>query len=187
MKSILLLSAFLISFSLLFIQSDSYSTAEIRSDATIRVVPEGEALIAVNYDEENRKIKLTNNMEKTIEIESMNPASYVELYQASIRPGETIEYGVIGKSEELYGQNISFKVRWSEGSADILTILPMFAEEPLEELPIEAEEGEVDEEELVEVEVEPDETTTPVENEGEEVEEIEKIEEPITTQPDIKK
>lgn len=179
----LFLSALFISISLLVIQSDSYSTAEIRSDATIRVVPEGEALIAINYDQENRKIMLTNNTDKTVYIESIIPSGYFELFQGVIGSGETIEFDVIGKSDELNEQNISIKVRWSDGSADIVSVLPLFADEPLEELPIEEEEG--DEEDLAELE--PGEIITSDEKEDEEVELIEKINEPITIQPDIKK
>ncbi|WP_391207622.1 hypothetical protein [Psychrobacillus sp. L4] len=189
MRSILLLSGLFISISLLVIQSDSYSTAGITSDATISLVPEGEALIAINYDVENRKIMLTNNMEKTVYIESINPSGYFELLQGVIGSGETLEFDVIGKSQDLSEQNISMKVRWSEGSALISSMLPMFAEEPIEELSVEPEEGEAEEEELIEVG--PEETATPEENEVEEadaeVEEIQKIEEPITIQPDTKK
>ncbi|QFF97999.1 hypothetical protein PB01_03735 [Psychrobacillus glaciei] len=193
MRSIFLLSALFISFSFLVIQSDSYSIAGISSDATISLVPEGEALIAINYDVENRKIMLTNNTEKTGYIESINPDGYFELLQGVIGSGETIVSDVIGKSDDLSGQNISIKVRWSEGSALISSILPVFAEELIEESLVEPTEGEVDNEEPIEVE--PEETTTPEENEEADadgdadakVEEIQKIDEPITIQPDVKK
>lgn len=157
MKSIFVLSALFISISLLILQSNSFTTAEIRSEATINLVSEENALIAINYGE-NKMFTVTNNTDKTIEIESIDIKGIEELFEVDekdsfILSGESKEFTVSGDSKELAGEMMSIMVRWNEGIAEITSMLPMFKDDK-------------------------EETKASGEKEGKTVEENKKIEEP---------
>ena len=63
LKRFFSLTALLLSMSFLLFQSNSFTTAEIKNEATLSIVPEEDALIAINY-EEGRMFTVTNNTEK---------------------------------------------------------------------------------------------------------------------------
>ena len=71
LRLIFYLTALFISVSFFLLQSNSFTTAEIRNEATLSIVSEENALIAITY-EEGGMFTVTNNTEKsTIEIDGI--------------------------------------------------------------------------------------------------------------------
>ena len=67
MKRFFSLSALFIIHVIFTFQSNSFTTAEIKNEATLSIVSEEDALIAIDYGE-GRMFTVTNNTEKAIEI-----------------------------------------------------------------------------------------------------------------------
>ncbi|WP_438315322.1 hypothetical protein [Sporosarcina sp. FA9] len=128
MKRFFSLSALLLAITFLLFNSNSFTTAEIKNEATLSVVSEENALIAIEY-EEGGIFTVTNNTEKTIEIESVQLTSgsgndIINTDYASINPGGSSQFTIIGDPEPLYGTTIQLMASWNGGSAEIQSMIP---------------------------------------------------------------
>jgi uncharacterized protein YcfL len=131
MKVIFVLAAFLLSFSLLFLRSNSYSTAKIHNDVIVSITSENHALIAIDY-KHDRILSITNNSRKTIHIERIHSLSNPDLNiighenenSFTIRPGEEREFEFTQESKVLSGKVIEITVQWDEGRAKIKSTIP---------------------------------------------------------------
>ncbi|WP_066315635.1 hypothetical protein [Bacillus sp. FJAT-29814] len=136
MKLIFSLLVISLSISLLLIQSHSFTTAEISSEAILTVVPEENALIAITYGK-NKRLVVTNNTGNTIEIESiewLGSPNYriIEVGKNDanfIMPGTIKEFTLTGDPKQLSGGVIKINVRWNGGSAELTSTIPELIKE----------------------------------------------------------
>ncbi|MEK4484678.1 hypothetical protein MHH81_03675 [Psychrobacillus sp. FSL H8-0484] len=142
MKLLLFLTASLLLISSLLLQSNSFSKAEISNNVLLSIVEEESALIAITYGEE-KTFEVTNNTDKTIEIERVELLDEyeeefmnIEDVDSSIFPGEMKEFALTGNSKDLTGKVIRIITRWEGGNAEIQSTLPEFPEvkEPVSDI-----------------------------------------------------
>ncbi len=107
----------------LLFQSTSYSTAELKNEATLSAVSEEHALIAVQYGE-GRLFSIINNMENAIRISSNGAINFIANDSFYIEPGSYREFTIEGHPEDLNCGSIQINAVWDEGSADIQSIIP---------------------------------------------------------------
>jgi len=151
LKKFFSLAALLLSISFLLLGSTSFTTAEIGSDATLSIVSEDSALIAIT-NWEGRTFAITNNTEETIEIEeikiigrfSEEAMNGVENDSTPLLSGASKYFTLIGNSQELSGSDIYIFADWNSGSAEISSTIPEFEDEKvLDELVEEQIESEI--------------------------------------------
>ncbi|MEK5067053.1 hypothetical protein [Sporosarcina sp. FSL K6-1508] len=138
MKKFFSLAALLVSMSFLLLRSTSFTTAEIGSDATLSIVPEDSALIAIT-NWEGRKFAITNNTEETIEIQGIDILSgfseeamnVVENNSSTLISGGSKYFTLIGDAQELSGGEIQIIAHWNGGSAEINSTIPEFEDEQI--------------------------------------------------------
>ncbi len=118
------LLAILLTSSLLLLFSNSFTNAEIKNDATLSIVPEDSALIAI-IDWEGRTFSIKNNTEETVEIAGIELSSDSDM---DIEAGEIGDFTLVGDAEELSGKVIEIIAHWNGGSAEIKSTIPEFTE-----------------------------------------------------------
>lgn len=143
MKKYLYASTLLIFFSLLLLQSTSFSTSEMLNKATVSSVPESQALLSVHYGE-GRLFWVTNNTENVVQMGSTSNIAPNESFQ--IGPGRSNSFTIIGHPEELEG-SIQLDVEWDGGYAKVESIIPQLNIEQIL-LELLEEEGEASAEEV---------------------------------------
>ncbi|MEH7252629.1 hypothetical protein V7111_10935 [Neobacillus niacini] len=131
MKLIYFLFVIFVSISFLFIQTNSFTKAEISNDVLLAIANEENALIAISYGK-GKKFEVKNNTENSIEIVSINlldslahnihevgePDSYL------VQPGRVKEFNITGDPKGLTGKTIKINFRWNGGSAEIKSTIP---------------------------------------------------------------
>jgi hypothetical protein len=131
MRLVFTLSILFLSLSLLLLQSNSFTSAEVKNEAILSIVSEENALIAITY-EKGEMLIVTNNTGKTIEIEKVElmgetnqkNINLVENNSPSIQPGGVKEFPITGNLKDLAGRVIQIKSHWYGGSAEIKSIIP---------------------------------------------------------------
>ena len=135
MRLFVSLSALLISATLLVVYSNSFTTAEVKNETTLRISAEGNALIAITY-EKAEKLTIKNNTDKTITIKSVsiiNDSNHKITTQGKESPvslnstGSQV-YNITGKPSELPGKVIVVKADWNGGSAEVKSTIPNLQE-----------------------------------------------------------
>lgn len=125
------LSALFLSIIYFLFQSNSFSTAEIRSEIAISIVPENIALIAITYGE-GKQFTITNNTGKTIILDSVglnvdSKNGIIELDNKgnyTLEPDEFKSFNITGKPQDLQGNLIKIKAHWDGGSTEIKSKIP---------------------------------------------------------------
>lgn len=187
--------------SLFLLQSNSFSTAQIKSDLTFKIATDGDnALIGVTNKGE-KSILIINNTENTIVIDRVELLELTETdglveVLPSISPGETTEIPLIGKSDNLSNKIIQVSASWHGGEAVVQSILPTFdydvtiegikkeTEEKSKEVPRDLA-GEKPITDIIEEITTPD-IVTPIQNESQgEIKELKVIDTELTTDPVI--
>lgn len=123
LKRFISLTALLLSLSLVLFQSNSFTTAALKNDATLSIVPEENALIAINYGE-GRMFAVTNNTANAITIESHGPIHIEGTDSFHIMSEGTNDFTLAGAPEDLIGGSIHIIARWNGGSAEIQSMIP---------------------------------------------------------------
>ena len=110
LKRLISLSALLLSISLFLSHGTSFSNAEIKNDATLSIVPEEHALIAITYGKSGN-FSVKNNTAKTIDVanvEVVNEPGQPVISMAEKGTFTIIPVGV--KSSPLKGiQNLNWQ------------------------------------------------------------------------------
>jgi hypothetical protein len=142
LKLFFTLTALFLLISMLLFQTDSFTQAEITSEAILSIVSEDNALIAIIYGK-GKMFAVTNNAGKTVEIESVeligdskNSIIEVKGKGTSLQPGGNKEFNITADPKKLPGKVIQLIVRWEGGSAEIKSTIP---EAFIEQLQIEVE------------------------------------------------
>jgi hypothetical protein len=131
LKLIYSLFVIFVSISFLFIQTNSFTKAEISNDAVLSIADEEHALIAITYGK-GKKFEVKNNSENTIEIVSISlldslahnihevgePDSYL------VQPDRVKEFNITGDPKGVIGKTIKINFRWNGGSAEIKSTIP---------------------------------------------------------------
>lgn len=131
MRRFISLTALLLSISLFLSHGTSYSNAKVRGDATLSIVPEERALIAITYGEDNN-LSVTNNTAKTIKVSNVEMVneddhpiiSLLENGTATIHPGDSRQFNVPNDTDVLLGKAIQLLTRWNGGNAQINSTIP---------------------------------------------------------------
>ena len=125
------LTALFISLSFLIFHGNSFTTAEITSEAKLSIVPDDDALIAISYGP-GKHFQVTNNTGKTIVIDSIEisdaPKNEIkelgENGSFSIEPGESKRFNVTADPKELENKIMHLFAYWNGGSTEINSIIP---------------------------------------------------------------
>lgn len=135
LKRFFSLAALLLSITLFLLHGTSFSNAEIKNEATLTIVSEENALIAIAYGEDNN-FTVTNNTAKAIDISNVEIVnetdraiiSVVERATTRIRPGESRQFTIPGDPNSLTGKVIQLIARWNGGNAKINSTIPVLIE-----------------------------------------------------------
>ena len=125
------LTALFLSLSFLIFHGNSFSTAEITSEAKLSIVTDNDALIAISYGP-GKQFQVTNNTGKTIVIDSIEisdaPKNEIkelgENGSFSIEPGESKRFNVTADPKELENKIMRLFAYWNGGSTEINSIIP---------------------------------------------------------------
>ncbi|MDX1699376.1 MAG: hypothetical protein R3250_02100 [Melioribacteraceae bacterium] len=130
MKLFFSLTVLFLSISLLLFQTNSFTKAEITSEARLSVVSEENSLIAVTYGV-GKQFTITNNTRHTVEIEEvwLNGDSDNRIIEIrgkgnSVKSGGNKEFNITDDPNELPGKVIQLIVRWEGGNAVIKSTIP---------------------------------------------------------------
>jgi len=125
------LTALFLSLSFLIFHGNSFSTAEITSEAKLSIVTDNDALIAISYGP-GKQFQVINNTGKTIVIDSIEisdaPKNEIkelgENGSFSIEPGESKRFNVTADPKELENKIMRLFAYWNGGSTEINSIIP---------------------------------------------------------------
>lgn len=130
MKLLFSLTILFLSISLLLFQTNSFTKAEITSEARLSVVSEENSLIAISYGV-GQQFTVTNNTRHTIEIveiwlngDSDNRIIEIKGKGNSIKSGGSKEFNITDDLNGLYGKVIQLIARWEGGNAVIKSTIP---------------------------------------------------------------
>lgn len=146
MRKITLILPALFCGSIIF-QSYSFTSASISQEASVNLVAEENALIAITYGE-NKSFVITNNMDKSIRIKSIKiqkEAKIVNDLPITLLPGASKEFLIEGDSQLLFGIQMEISIESENGNMKITSVLPQFT---LEQEETDAEKEKVNEEKV---------------------------------------
>jgi len=130
LKLFLSLTVLFLAISLLLFQSNSFTKAEITSNARFSVVSEENGLVAISYAV-GKQFIVTNNTGKTIEIvdikligDSNNRIIELKEKGTFLQAGGINKFNITADPKKLKGKVIQLKVRWKGGSAVINSNIP---------------------------------------------------------------
>lgn len=134
------LTTLFLSISFLLFQSNSFTTAEIRSDIALSIVPENIALLAIAYGE-GKQFTITNNTGQTIVlnsvgliVESINVIKELDnKSDYTLEPGEVKRFNMIGKPQDLNGNLIRIIAHWNGGRTEIKSKIPELKDDQSED------------------------------------------------------
>lgn len=131
------LTVLFISITFLLFQGNSFSTAEITSEAKLSIVPDSDALIAISYGP-GKQFQIKNNTGKTIIINSIEiidaPENKIkglgENENFAIEPGEFKRFNITADPKNLQNKKIHLFAYWNGGSTEINSIIPEWKDDP---------------------------------------------------------
>ncbi|WP_432357073.1 hypothetical protein [Sporosarcina sp. UB5] len=126
MKFKLGLVALFLSISVLLLQSNSFSTADIRNDLAVSVVEEDQAFIMIT-EWDGRNFNVVNNTQTTVWVEGMT--FNVDGDLTPLRYGEIRKFTLIGKASDLSGSQLRITFSWESGRAEITSIIPLIEDD----------------------------------------------------------
>jgi len=124
------LTVLFLSITLLLFQTNSFTKAEITSEARLSVVSEENSLIAITYGV-GKQFTVTNNTGNTIEIveiwlngDSDNRIIDIKGKGDSIKSGGNKAFNITDDPKALHGKVIQLIARWEGGNAVIKSTIP---------------------------------------------------------------
>ena len=130
MKLFFSLTVLFLSITLLLFQTNSFTKAEITSEARLSVVSEENSLIAITYGV-GKQFTVTNNTGNTIEIveiwlngDSDNRIIDIKGKGDSIKSGGNKAFNITDDPKALHGKVIQLIARWEGGNAVIKSTIP---------------------------------------------------------------